>query len=96
MRTEQARRNVVSVAENTVIMNIRLGKRLSVNVPLSVNGTILPLKIDTGAHANLFSMKDYNALKQRSKLKKGETNLTSYNNDNISTTVGTYRGKVNI
>ena len=38
--------------------------------PLSVNGTILPLKIETGAQANLLSMKDYNALKQRPKLKK--------------------------
>ena len=44
--------------------------------PLSVNGTILPLKIDTGAQANLLSIKDYNALKQRPKIKKGETNLT--------------------
>ena len=33
--------------------------------PLSVNGTILPLKIDTGAQANLLSMKNYNAPKQR-------------------------------
>ena len=55
--------------------------------PLSVNGTILPLKIETGAQANLLSMKDYNALKQRPKLKKRETNLTSYNNDIIPTVV---------
>ena len=56
--------------------------------PLSVNGTILPLKIDTGAQSNLLSMKDYNVLKQRPKLKERDRNLTSYNND-IILTIGT-------
>jgi len=48
---------------------------------------------DTGVQANILSMKDYYALKQRPKLKKRETNLTSYNNDNIST-VGICRARV--
>jgi len=43
---------------------------------LSVYGTILPLKIDTGAQANLLSTKDYNVLKQRPKLKKRDNNIT--------------------
>ena len=62
--------------------------------PLSVNGILLPLKIDTGAQANLLSMKDYNARKQRPKLKKRETNLTLYNNDSIPT-VRTCHARVN-
>jgi len=56
-------------------------------MPLSVNGTILPVKIDPGPQANVLSMKDYNVLKQRSNLKKRDTNLTSYNNDIIPTVV---------
>jgi len=36
MRTAQANRNVVAVAENTTIMNVRLGERLAVNVTLTM------------------------------------------------------------
>jgi len=61
--------------------------------PLSINGTILLLKFGTGAEAKLFAMKDYNTLKQRLKLKKRDTNLTSNNNDIIPTVV-TCRARV--
>jgi len=42
---------------------------------LSVNETILTLKIDMGAQANLLSLKDYNALKQRLKVKEKRNKL---------------------
>ena len=61
--------------------------------PLAVNGTILPLKIDTGAQANLLSMKDYKSLTDRPKLRVRATNLTCYNNSTIPT-AGTCRVRV--
>ena len=51
--------------------------------PLHVNGTLLPLKVDTGAQVNLLSMSDYNALKKRPKLQHKKINLRAYNNQNI-------------
>lgn len=52
-------------------------------VPLTVNGSVLPLKLDTGAQANLMSMADFKQLKVKPHIHKTAEKLKGYYNTSI-------------
>jgi len=54
-------------------------------VPLVVNGTIVPFKLDTGAKANLINIRDVKALKEKPLIKKRTVPLKAYNGQSIET-----------
>ena len=62
-------------------------------VPLQINGTIITLKLDTGAKANLISMSDIKAMRDRPKLQRKTLALKDYNGQNIEC-LGTCRLQV--
>ena len=62
-------------------------------VPLHINGTIITLKLDTGAKANLISMSDIKAMRDRPKLQRKTLALKDYNGQNIEC-LGTCRLQV--
>ena len=47
-------------------------------VPLEVNQSIIPFKLDTGSDVNIISYKDYNSLKDKPKLLDASVKLTAY------------------
>lgn len=47
-------------------------------VPMTVNGTIISLKLDTGAQVNILSEQDYETLKIRPKLEPTKIKVTDY------------------
>ncbi len=52
-------------------------------VSLQINGAIVALRIDTGAQANLISMTDINAMKEKPKIIKKRVPLKDYNGKDI-------------
>lgn len=62
--------------------------------PLQINGTIITLKLDTGAKANLISMSDVKAMRKKTpKIQKKTLALKDYNGQSIEC-LGTYKLKV--
>ena len=53
--------------------------------PLLVNGTVVLFRLDTGAKANLISLKDIKALKEKSKIQKRTVPLKTYIGQPIET-----------
>ncbi len=53
-------------------------------VPLQVNGTIVPLKLDTGAKANLISTSDRKEMKIKPQIKRNSVSLKTYNGQDIN------------
>ena len=51
--------------------------------PLNINGSILPVKIDTGAGSDLMNYNDFLSLKNRPRLKHSNVLLSDYNDNNI-------------
>lgn len=41
-------------------------------VPLAINGTLVTLKLDTGAKANLISLSDIKEMKEKPKIQKAK------------------------
>ncbi|XP_067687858.1 uncharacterized protein [Haliotis asinina] len=62
-------------------------------VSLQVNNTFLPLKLDTGAQANILSEKDFNRLLDKPKLRPSKTKLTGYSHVDIPV-MGQFTAKV--
>lgn len=54
-------------------------------VTTAVNGTVLNMKLDKGAKANLITMKDYNALLNKPQIEKKKVGLKAYNGLMIET-----------
>lgn len=52
-------------------------------VPLTVNETIIPFKLDTGAQVNLLSLDDYKTLKVKSKIHPVKIKVTGYTGENV-------------
>lgn len=52
-------------------------------VPIEVNETIIPFKLDTGAHVNLLSFEDYKTLKVKSKIHPIKTKVTGYTGERV-------------
>lgn len=52
-------------------------------VPIEVNKTIIPFKLDTGAHANLISLEDYKTLTVKSKIHPVKTKVTGYTGERV-------------
>ncbi|KAI2665926.1 hypothetical protein H4Q32_023044 [Labeo rohita] len=52
-------------------------------VPLTVSGTIVPFKLDTGAQVNLISEKEYKTLRQKPKLHKVKIKVTGYTREEV-------------
>ena len=52
---------------------------------LAVNGSLIPLKVDSGAQVNLLNCKDYQALTPKPKLHKRVVKLKTYNDEPIKT-----------
>ena len=52
---------------------------------LVVNGSLIPLKVDSGAQVNLLNCKDYQALTPKPKLHKQVVKLKTYNDEPIKT-----------
>lgn len=51
--------------------------------PLTINGSIIPLKLDTGAQVNILPEKDFNTLKNRPKLRPVKERLRAYGDGDI-------------
>ena len=51
--------------------------------PLNINSSILPVKIDTGAGADLMNYNDFLSLKNRPRLKHCNVLLSDYNDNSI-------------
>ena len=51
--------------------------------PLAVNGTAIPVKLDTGAQVNILSESDYNRLKNKPQLRRATETLKAYNQSQI-------------
>ncbi|KAL7851936.1 hypothetical protein SRHO_G00177210 [Serrasalmus rhombeus] len=64
-------------------------------VPLEVNGTVVALKLDTGAKANLISLSDIKAMKIKPKIKRKSVLLKNYNGQEIDC-LGTCRLKITV
>ncbi|XP_014675600.1 PREDICTED: uncharacterized protein K02A2.6-like [Priapulus caudatus] len=47
-------------------------------VPLDINGTVLPMKLDTGANANIISEHDFCSIGRKPKLHTSKVKLTAY------------------
>ncbi len=52
-------------------------------VPLIVNETIIPFKLDTGAQINLLSMDDYRTLKVKNKIHSTKIKVTVYTGEDV-------------
>lgn len=52
-------------------------------VPIEVNKTIIPFKLDTGAHVNLLSLEDYKTLTVKSKIHPLKTKVTGYTGERV-------------
>ncbi|XP_034068255.1 uncharacterized protein LOC117543794 [Gymnodraco acuticeps] len=52
--------------------------------PLMINGTIITMKLDTGAKANLMSLSDIKAMKDKPQIKKRTQALKDYNGKKIN------------
>ncbi len=52
-------------------------------VPLTVNETIIPFKLDTGAQVNLLSMDDYRTLKVKNKIHSTKIKVTGYTGEDV-------------
>jgi hypothetical protein len=52
-------------------------------VPLKVNETIIPFKLDTGAQVNLLSLDDYKTPKVKSKIHPVKMKVTGYTGENV-------------
>ncbi|KAL6477262.1 hypothetical protein MHYP_G00130970 [Metynnis hypsauchen] len=63
--------------------------------PLQINGTTVTLKLDTGAKANLISMSDITAMKERPKTQGNTPVLKDYNGQSIEC-LGTCKLKVTV
>lgn len=61
--------------------------------PLQINGTIITLKLDTGAKANLISMSDVKAMREKPKIQRKTLALKDYNGQSIEC-LGTCKLKV--
>ena len=64
-------------------------------VPLQINGAIIPLKLDTGAKANLMSEREIRAMKVKPHIQPNSVKLNAYNGQQINTK-GTCRLKVKL
>ena len=51
--------------------------------PLNINGSILPVKIDTGARADLMNYNEFLSCKIRHRLKHSNALLSDYNGNTI-------------
>ena len=53
--------------------------------PVEINGTVTPLKIDSGAQVNVLTWSDYNSMPRKPKIYDNKMQLKAYNNTNIQT-----------
>ena len=72
---------VVKTAEKFVQISTVSDKKWT--RPLNINGSILPVKIDTGAGADLMNYNDFLSLKNRPRLKHSNVLLSDYNGNTI-------------
>ena len=63
--------------------------------PLQINGTLVTMKLDTGAKANLISMSDIQEMKEKPKIQRKTLALKDYNGKGIDS-LGTCKLKVNV
>nr|XP_029698987.1 uncharacterized protein LOC115251324 [Takifugu rubripes] len=52
-------------------------------VPIELNQTIIPFKLDTGAHVNLISLEDYKKLTVKSKIHPVKTKVSGYTGERV-------------
>lgn len=52
-------------------------------VPVELNQTIIPFKLDTGAHVNLISLKDYKTLTVKRKIHPVKTKVSGYTGERV-------------
>lgn len=67
-------------------------------VPVELNQAIIPFKLDTGAHVNLISLKDYETLTVKSKIHPVKTKVSGYTGERVPVKGGciatfTYKGR---
>ena len=53
--------------------------------PVEINGTVTPLKIDSGAQVNVLTRSDYDGLKHKPRIYDNTMRLKAYNNTDIET-----------
>ena len=82
-------------AETTCINGIELEKKEDWIVPLDINGSLIPVKVDSGAQANVMSHKDYKSLAQQPKLHQSAVHLKAYNGQAMET-LGVCRTQVSV
>lgn len=65
-------------------------------VPIEVNKTIIPFKLDTGAQTNLLSIEDYKTLTVKSKIHPTKTKVTGYTGERVpvkGSCIATFKNK---
>ena len=65
-------------------------------VPIEVNKTVIPFKLDTGAQVNLLSMEDYKTLTVKSKILPVKMKVTGYTGDIVpvkGSCIATFKNK---
>ena len=78
---EESRRCNLIPDENSLIHTINSASRWI--HPLEIGGIVVPMKLDTGAGANLINISDYYSLKQRPAIRRSKMRLSDYNNKPI-------------
>lgn len=69
---------------NKEINHVRLSEHVRWTHALDIQGAIIPVKLDTGAGADLLNYNDYKALKNPPSLREPRTRLTDYNGGEIT------------
>ncbi len=58
---------------------------MTINGPLQMNGSVIPMKLDTGAKVTLICMSDVKSLKEKPHIRKKSVPLKAYNGQMIDT-----------
>lgn len=87
-KTRNTGTKVHTLEENTETFFVDSVKVCSNNkdewiVPLTVSGTIVPFKLDTGAQVNLISEKEYKTLRQKPKINTVKIKVTGYTGEEV-------------
>lgn len=69
--------------ENEPETEINAVKEDKWRAPLKINGTLVTMKLDTGAKANLISVSDIKEMKEKPKIQRVKPALKDYNGQKI-------------
>lgn len=90
--------NVVNADQSFVMQSEKSVKAVTPDkwiVPLHINRSLIPMKLDTGAKVNLICMSDIKSMKEKPHIQKKSVPLKAYNGQMIDTK-GVCRLKVEV